>query len=140
MTTLTERWTTSRAADTYGYNLTTLTDHDTGKRYRTCGGGYDMAGTVLGHWLADRYQAELVALVASRAAALVDCGYSVPGYRKLPDLSGLTVRPDGRVELDGACGLSSMERIAEAIGLTVRQFGRRRRGGWERDGWEVSRA
>lgn len=138
MDTLTENWTTSRGQDTYGYNLCTLTDTRTGKRYRTCGGGYDMAGTVFGNWLADVHQTALLALVASRSADLVDCGYQVSGYRKLPDLYGLTVRPDGRVELDGACGLRCMEDIAKAIGLTVEQFGQRtRRNGWSRLGFNV---
>lgn len=39
-------WSTSKARDTYGYNITRLDDSISGKRYKTCGGGYDMIGTV----------------------------------------------------------------------------------------------
>jgi hypothetical protein len=137
MTYLAINWTTSRGRDTYGYNLVSLTDTDTGRRYRTCGGGYDMTGTVLGDWLENRYQSELIAYVASRTASLADCGYNVPGYRRLPDLYGMTVRPDGRIELDGACGESCMVRVAEAIGLTVRSVGHNRGRRWHHDGYTV---
>ena len=44
------RWTTSRARDSYGYNRCTLyAGRD--KVASTCGGGYDMKGTVLGNFI-----------------------------------------------------------------------------------------
>jgi hypothetical protein len=53
----------------------------------------------------------------------------VPGYRRPTreaGLYGLTVRPDGSVSLDGACGIRSMEIIAEAIGLRLGWLGNRK--------------
>ena len=112
-------WSTSRGRDTYGYNICRLDDSHTRKRYRCSGGGYDMIGTVFGDWLADMYAPQLAALFASREH--VDAGYAVKGYRKIPDLYGVTMSPDGKVHCDGACGIESMIRIAEAIGLQVQQ-------------------
>ena len=110
-------WSTSRGQDTYGYNICRL--DDSRKRYRCMGGGYDMIGTVFGDWLADMYAPEITALFDTRAS--VDAEYAVKGYRKIPDLYGVTMSPDGKVHYDGACGIESMIRIAEAIGLQVQQ-------------------
>lgn len=97
------KWTTSRGRDTYGWNILTLTDETTGQRFRTMGGGYDMAGTVFGDWLAASYAEELRAWAASTDSL---------DY-------GATVRADGSVRLDGACGLESMRQIADALDLKV---------------------
>ena len=120
-------WSTSRGRDTYGYNICRLDSRATGKRYRTCGGGYDMTGTVVGEWLEAEHQPELQALAAR--VPLEDCNYAVPGYRRPTreaGLYGLTIRPDGSVSLDGACGIRSMEIIAEAIGLRLGWLGNRK--------------
>jgi len=122
-------WGVSRGQDTYGYNICRLDDRQTGKRYRCMGGGYDMIGTVFGDWLESAYQSELVALVST--LPLEDCGYSVSGYRRVkedinPSFYGLTVKPDGSISLDGACGISSMQRIARALGLDVQWEGNRK--------------
>lgn len=115
---LTIKWTVSRAADTYGYNRVTLSDTQSGKRYVAVGGGYDMTGAVLGEWLAATYQPQLQAL----AATLDSKPYGNPahGVEQFPALYGMT-RDNGtdKVRLDGACGRSSMERIAQALGLTL---------------------
>lgn len=59
--TLEFKWTTSRARDTYGYNVCTL--YVNGRKVaRTCGGGYDMKGTVLGDFIAKHYADRLNAL------------------------------------------------------------------------------
>ena len=92
----------SRDQDTYGYTIYRLDDRETGKRYSCKGGGYDMLGKVFGDWLQDVYQKELVAHVANLVQT--DCGFAVS---------------NGTITLDGACGLKSMIRIAEAIGLDV---------------------
>lgn len=116
---LTLSWSTSRGQDTYGYNICRLDDNKTGKRYRCMGGGYDMRATVIGKYLQDVFQAELSQLVESRKAELVDCGYGVKGWRKLPDLYGMTISPAGKIYLDGACGDSCMVDIAAAIGIRI---------------------
>jgi hypothetical protein len=122
-------WSISRGRDTYGYNICRLDSRQSGKRYRCSGGGYDMIGTVFGDWLESEYQSELVELVSR--LPLEDCGYSVAGFRRVteeinPRFYGLTVRPDGSVSLDGACGQSSMIRIAEALGLEVQWEGNKK--------------
>jgi hypothetical protein len=106
------KWTTSRARDTYGYNIVTLTDSDTGKKYRATGGGYDMTGTVVGEWLA--------------GAADPDDAPATINDRTRNDsgLYGMTTHRSPKmtrtwVTLDGGCGLQSMRTIAEAIGMKV---------------------
>lgn len=60
--TISIRWGTSRGRDTYGYTTCSLRNSD-GKRIAACnGGGYDMRGTVVGHWLAYTFRNELLAL------------------------------------------------------------------------------
>ena len=120
-------WSVSRGQDTYGYNICRLDDIRTGKRYRTCGGGYDMIGSVLGDWLEDRFQDELRALVAD----LPKQKYGGTSYMQIseeinPKYYGLTISPDGTVCLDGACGVSSMQRIGEALGLNFQWLGNRK--------------
>ena len=120
-------WSVSRGQDTYGYNICRLDDVRTGKRYRTCGGNYDMIGTVLGDWLEDRFQEELRALVAD----LPKQKYGGTSYMQIseeinPKYYGLTISPDGKVCLDGACGVSSMQQIGRALGLKFQWLGNRK--------------
>lgn len=117
-------WSVSRGQYTNGYNICRLDDVRTGKRYRTCGGNYDMIGTVLGEWIEDRYQDELRALVST--LPLEDCNYATKGYKQTKDLYGLTINPDGRVSLSGSCGVNSMQRIGEALGLKFQWLGNRK--------------
>ena len=76
-----------------------------------------MTGTVFAHWLEDVYQTELRELV--KRVPMVDAGYQVTGYLKNENLYGLNVTPKGNVTLDGACGLSSMITVCDALGLDV---------------------
>lgn len=113
-------WSVSKGANTYGYNICRLDDRNNGKRFRCLGGGYDMIGTVFGEWLQHYYQSELLKI-------------------KDGDFYGMTYRADkNHVTLDGACGIDSMMRIAEAIGLEVERdyiaTGRRR---GETIGWFI---
>ena len=124
---LTLSWSISRGRDTYGYNICRLDDSATGKRYRCSGGGYDMTGTVLGNWLTDVYQSELRTL-APRAGAWYS---KANGYRTNPDrvngLYGLSINEDtGKASIDGACGIRSVELIAEALGIGFRATVNRR--------------
>jgi hypothetical protein len=113
-------WSVSRGRDTYGYNICRL-DSRSGHRYRCSGGGYDMVGKVFGDWLQSEHQLELRELVAD----LPKVPYGSTTWLQIaedvnPSFYGLTIRPDdGLVILDGACGLSSMQRIARALGLSV---------------------
>ena len=120
-------WSVSRGRDSEGWNICRLDDTRTGKRYRTMGGGYDMIGTVIGDWLEDQFQNELKALVAD----LPKIKYGSTGYLQIseeidPKFYGLTISPDGRVCLDGACGSSSMQRIGGALGLNFQWLGNKK--------------
>lgn len=128
------KWTTSRGRETYGYNVVTLTDQRTGKRYRAMGGGYDMVGTVFGEWLQETHQDELVQLAARE-------GWEDPQAtrKQVKGFYGAFAYPDGKIILDGGCGLESMRRIAEVIGVqlerTYKPTGRNR---GETTGWFVA--
>lgn len=129
---LTLHWSTSRGENTYGYTIARLTDEN-GHHYRTCGGGYDMTGTVFGEWLATRYQPELRAISArsgswySKAAGYKSARrpFSPPTDTGpiIPDaLYDMTRNDDtGAIVLGGACGLECMIDIARAIGLSVKR-------------------
>lgn len=91
------KWTVSRGRETYGWNICTATID--GKKYRCSGGGYDMLGTVVGMYIKDQYQAELLAK-QSEVTAL----YGARLY-------------NGKICIDGACGLDCMLDIAKVINL-----------------------
>lgn len=129
---LTVTWTTSRGRDTYGYNIVTLRER--GDVVARCnGGGYDMRGTVFADWLEKLYQAELVKAgrqlkrVVYNKKAKGEDKYTYPDSDNRKKLYGGKFYPKGDerraepfVSLDGGCGMSSIERIAGAIGLSVR--------------------
>lgn len=112
---------TSRGRKTYGYAVVTLRECGTVKA-RCLGGGYDMRGTVFADWLQAEYQGRLMA-IKSR----MQTRYSKKAGHKANDaknnLYGGTWNKDAnKVSLDGGCGFESIRRIAEAIGLKVRQI------------------
>jgi len=129
-------WSTSRGAETYGYNICRLDDRATDKRYKCLGGGYDMVGTVFGDWLQDQYQARLLTIGARAHSVWKRTGLSAErgGEPPADSLYGMAAEfkandpPDqlNKVSLDGACGIGSMIRIAEAIGLEVQREGDRK--------------
>lgn len=123
------KWTISRGQNTYGYNICTLlVDGD--KVGKTCGGGYDMQGTVFGEWLQNNFQNELIKLHNERGineripVNTYETSNGVERKYSLPEFYGMNlyVKPDHivKVYLDGACGFESMKSIAEAIGITLK--------------------
>lgn len=129
-------WSISRGRDTYGYNICRLEapafQRQAGvkvkaKRYRCHGGGYDMTGTVVADWLCDRYRERLVVLARTRAHTFYDAQGMNPRHEnKRDELYGLVYYSEGtaggeRASMDGACGLSSVERVAAAIGVSLSQ-------------------
>jgi len=104
---LTLTLTESRARDSYGDNVATLRTDDA-RRFRVVGRGYDLIGTVFGDWLGATYQDRLSQLDVAKY------------YEAWQSADGSTVM------LDGSCGLISMTRIANAIGLAVREITDRR--------------
>lgn len=129
---------TSRAADSYGYNILRLVDSDyRGKAYRCTGGGYDMHGTNLGHWLQDIIKSNDLLL----EAFAIDLIKSMKKDEGLP--YGLNIWRDRKEKLknaqgawmytrvkkaimekawslDGACGDNCMKQIAELMGIQIK--------------------
>lgn len=114
-------WSVSHGRDTYGYNICRLDSRNGRARYRTCGGGYDMIGTVFAHWMQAEHQPELMGLVKTLTRdpdAFSD--YGSTGWLQFKNLYGMFYCPNnGKVILDGACGIESMRTIAKAIGFDV---------------------
>lgn len=122
------KWTISRGRDTYGYNICTLLV-DGEKAGRCMGGGYDMQGTSFAQWLEHAYQEELIKFnndngINERPPVNtyeskdgIIRKYALPGYYGM----SVIVKPNGKseVHLDGACGMRSIEQIAEAIGIKL---------------------
>lgn len=134
---------TSRGADTYGYPIAKLTDTNTGQTYRCCGGGYDMNGTNLGHWLQETIKGNplLLKVFAKELAKYVVANKEKPyglnfsrGFFNQVAFNSKTEKysatkiekailgeyPDVTWHLDGACGDNCMVRIAELVGMTIR--------------------
>jgi hypothetical protein len=129
------RYTTSKGRDTYGYNICTLLVN--GDRKGRCkGGGYDMKGTSFANWLQSEFQDQLQTLFKDdiqglKRATLLDVSTytedngEIVKYCSGKGYYGTTVyyNPKARetkVSLDGACGFSSIERIANAIGIELK--------------------
>ena len=107
-------WSVSRGRDTYGYNICRLDVQSPNAerpwqtdsmRYRCNGGGYDMVGTVVAEWLQTSFQDRLRVYL------------STGGTERLCGLRLLLKDNKATALLDGACGIDSVIRIAEAIGL-----------------------
>jgi len=122
MTTLKFKWTVSRGRDTYGYNICSLWVN--GRKVSSCnGGGYDMNGTSLGLFIADRYSDRLLALDipmnrrnGEDIREYYGLSYHDPKYQTR---SNVPTETETIPHIDGACGFSSVERIMQAIGLTL---------------------
>ena len=116
------KWTVSRARDTYGYNICTLTD-TRGRKSRCNGGGYDMVGTVLGDYLGAWYQDELLA-IKDKAASTYDkiTGKTIRNGSGLYGLTHITINGEtSYLSIDGACGTESVLKIARAAGIELRE-------------------
>ena len=129
-------WSVSKGRDTYGYNICRLDDRNNGHCFRTIGGGYDMVGTVFGQWLEYYFQPELL-MIKDKADRIY--GSSLCDNPVTDSFYGMTYNAkQNTVSLDGSCGIESMMRIADAIGLEVERDyiakGRRR---GETIGWFV---
>ena len=139
---------TSRAADSYGYNILRLVDTDyRGEAYRCTGGGYDMHGTNLGHWLQDIIKSNNLLLEAFAIDLIKNMKkdeglpYGLNIWRdrkeKLKNAKGawMYTRVKKAImekawSLDGACGESCMKQIAELIGINIKdQYQRAKRKG-----------
>lgn len=121
------RWSISRGRETDGYNICSL--YANGVKVASCkGGGYDMKGTCFGEYLTEAYQERLLKI---HHRAHMVWGKDIPTtHNDKPDrLYGTsakyvsTTTPGisevSKVSIDGAFGMSSVQAIAEAIGLDL---------------------
>lgn len=108
----------SKGRDTYGYNIVTMYVDGT-KVTQTCGGGYDMRGTVLGKYATEQYKELLKSLTANYGSMDTTKGfYGLNFYSKEHERHN-TYHEGDNVYIDGACGWSSVERILNEIGVTI---------------------
>lgn len=107
-------WTISRGRDTYGYNIVTCREGFRREKVAsTCGGGYDMKGTVLAGFIERHFPEELKRLNS-------DDFYGLSFWNPKTRKHHKTYRDGDTVHLDGGCGWSSMERILNKIGFYLR--------------------
>lgn len=125
-------WSISKGRNSEGYNICRLDDMSTGERFKCMGGGYDMIGTCFGEWLQKTYQDRLLKIkdkfsrYENGKFISIDETQKEPFSKKL--YGGTYYTEKNVVMLDGACGIDSMRRIAEAIGLEITDnFNRRTR-------------
>lgn len=98
----------SKGRETYGYNIITLIDGE--EKYKTCGGGYDMVGTVFAYWL---QQNHMKAIIDKLTPYERDNRGEYYGFFVDKTFSN-------KYYLDGGCGIDSIMRIAKAIGLEIK--------------------
>ncbi len=115
--TLTFKYTTSKGRETYGYTICSLWIR--GKKVASCnGGGYDMKGVVFAEYLKTEYEGRISRLKILRSNDFYGLSFmkrlKSGKYRSLKRYSERAI-----VSLDGTCGMSAMERISPAIGLTM---------------------
>lgn len=118
------KWTVSRGRDTYGYNICTL--YVDGVKTAKCnGGGYDLQGTVLGEFIQNKYQTELMKIKKKAGGKLIvetEGKWSNPSSEG--ELYGMKYVIDQKrktetIQLDGACGFDSMRKIIKALNLEL---------------------
>lgn len=89
---------TSRAENSYGYNLVTLTGVvGNESKYRECGGGYCMIGSAIGQFIKDQFGDALKELTG-----------------QCENFYGFFNR-NNKVSVDGACGVDCMEKILKNL-------------------------
>ena len=123
---LTFNWTTSRARDSYGYNICTLRDNNGDKIASTCGGGYDMKGTVLGEMINKYFTHELKKLVANSGSMDTPSGYYGlihynPNAKTHKRRFLKRATSNTRTYVDGGCGFESMLTILAKIGFKIQR-------------------
>ena len=143
------QYSTSRGAETYGYPIMRLIDsHYQGKAYKSMGGGYDVHGTNLGHWLQDIIKENDLLLQAFAIDLLkyikkeneIPYGLNFPrDFFQRDDRNRIIIKNYAKIKrailektwtLDGACGERCMKDIALIVGIEIKdQYQRAKRKG-----------
>jgi len=122
------KYTTSRAPETYGWNVCTLytwgTDDIKPQKAARCkGGGYDMAGTCLGEWIEKTFPDELKKLSSDPGSRSTwntrGTFYGLNFYDPARRAYRKYWRPGYILHVDGACGFSCMEKILNRLGIRL---------------------
>ena len=112
---------TSKARDSYGYNIVTL--YRGLRRETSCnGGGYDMKGTCLGQFMGKHVADYFPGILKLKSTEY----YGLDFYDSIKRKYRKHYRPEYSLCLDGGCGLSSMEKILNALGLCLKFRGETR--------------
>ena len=130
------KWTTSKARDSYGYNVCTLLV-DSEKKARCNGGGYDMKGTCFGSWIEKEFEKDLLKFKqdfygltyhdpnwqpSKEIIKREEEGKSL-GLERYQDFykqsSKLPTEKHTIPQIDGACGFRSVEKILNHLGLNI---------------------
>ncbi len=116
------KWTVSKGVGTYGYNICSLLV-DGVKRGQCNGGGYDMQGSSFAQWIEVEFQTELQSLFSNEI--IETKANDLPfNHIKTDRFHGVRVYKSKKgvyqIGLNGACGFSSIERIAESIGIILK--------------------
>lgn len=107
-------WSVSRANDTYGCNICTLREgFKRNKIASTCGGGYDMKGTVLADFIKLHFENELKRLNSKEFYGL---SFWNPETKK----QCKRYRQGNKICLNGACGFEPMQAILDKIGFKLK--------------------
>lgn len=107
-------WNVSKGRDTYGYNICTLREgFKRNKIASTCGGGYDMKGTVLADFIKLHFENELKHLNSKEFYGL---SFWNPETKK----QCKRYRQGNKICLNGAYGFESMQAILNKIGFTLK--------------------
>ena len=130
------KWTTSKARDSYGYNVCTLLV-DSEKKARCNGGGYDMKGTCFGSWIEKEFEKYLLKFKqdfygltyhdpnwqpSKEIIKREEEGKSL-GLERYQDFykqsSKLPTEKHTIPQINGACGFSSVEKILNHLGFKI---------------------
>ncbi len=141
------KWTVSKGRNTYGYNICSL--YVNGIKVSSCnGGGYDMQGTALGNWVEKAFRDELLQLKTEFYGLTFHNPNFNPAKAKVKDSKGVErtveeleksgeslglaryqafygasskVPTENHIvpSIDGACGMSSVTMILNAIGYML---------------------
>ena len=98
--TLVFKWGVSRGRDSYGY--TTCYLHVDGRKVSGCnGGGYDMKGTALGHWVDRKFQDQLLMLTEPFYGLSFHDPLFDPSKAEIPKKDGMFGKETGETETVG---------------------------------------
>ena len=107
-------WSVSKGRDTYGYNICTLREgFNRNKIASTCGGGYDMKGTVLADFIKLHFENELKRLNSKEFYGLSFWNPESKKYHK-------RYQQGYKICLNGACGFECMQSILNKIGFKLK--------------------